>query len=215
MCIRNTTSGAGSFACRADAQGGKAPTPLLPRVALAKRGRDRPKVGGGAHRGPPQAAASEGGHGGMRFSDAPRDAMLADTGWRRRGRAPRELRIVGSRQRWNLQHCRSPPEGEKRKAGYVLLVDNDAIGSRRQRAIDLRQSEHLGKCQRRLLAPCRHRCPLALPLCRVCIRSAPTSRVRLIASLTRPTEAEHSSPRAHRSMYCSHIGANNCDKRAE
>src|SRR5271166_6436105 len=63
-----------------------------------------------------------------------------------------------------MQHCRNSPEREKGKAGYVFLVDDDAIGSRRQRAIHVRQSKRFGECQRRLLAPRRHHwaSPLAL-----------------------------------------------------
>jgi hypothetical protein len=55
-----------------------------------------------------------------------------------------------------MQHCRYSSERKEGQARYIFFIDIDAVGSRRQRAIDFRQAERLGKRQGRRLAPCRH-----------------------------------------------------------
>ena len=49
-------------------------------------------------------------------------------------------RSARRRQRRNMQHRRYSSEREEGQAGYVFFVDNDAVGPRRQWAIDLRQA---------------------------------------------------------------------------
>jgi hypothetical protein len=60
-------------------------------------------------------------------------------------------------QRGNLQHCRYSSERKEGQARYIFVIDNDAVGSRRQRAIDCQQAERFGKRQGRRLAPRSHR----------------------------------------------------------